>query len=138
MRKNQKKMLLATLLLAVAAAIPLLNAATQVALTSGVPAITVVSVALNPVGVTCGVEIDCARVSWTAKANGATINGFTVDLNVVRANGVAEKSSKTTNGSATFADLPAAFQTGSDVVSFTVTVTANYDSTVTASKTATL
>ena len=141
MRKNQNILLMATLLLAIAAvlAVPLLEAASSTILTStGVPAVTVTTVTLNPAGVTCGVEIDCARVSWSVNPNGATIKGFTVNLTVTRANGTIEKSSKTADGKATSVDLPAAFQTGSNPVSFNVNVTANYDSSVSASKTATL
>lgn len=141
MKKNQTKMLLATLLLAVAAvlALPLLEAAAPALVTTtGVPTVTVTSVILGPAGVTCGVEIDCARVSWTVSANGATIKGFTVNLTVTRANGTTQSSSKPAAANATFVDLPAAFQTGSQPTSFNATVTADYDSSVSASKTATL
>ena len=101
----------------------------------GPPVITVSGVALHPAGVTCGVETDCARVSWTATVpSGTVVTGFDIDLKSTRQNGTFESTKKSVAGSARQADMAAAFQAGTPVVSYVATVTARYTSVASASK----
>jgi hypothetical protein len=100
----------------------------------GPPVITNVAVALNPAGVTCGVEITCARVSWTATVPvGTTVSGIDVELKVTKDNGQVETNKKSVGGGETHADMAAAFQSGTPK-SYVVTVTANYTSVAIAGK----
>ena len=137
--KLSRILLACFVVLAVFGGVSVLSAASTVAVasTGGAPTITVTAVILNPVGVTCGIEIDCARVTWTAAIpNGTTLSGYTVVLKVTRTDGKSETNTKPAAASALQLDMPAAFQTGVDnVKSFFVTVTANYTSTAAGTKT---
>lgn len=132
---HTSRILLAGLMaLVVISGASILSAATQVALSGGSPAVTVTGVILNPAGVTCGTEVDCARVTWDVTVpKGATITGFSITLKVTRSNGTTETNTKPAAASARQLDMAAAFHTV-DVKSYEATVTANYTASAVGTK----
>jgi len=139
MKKNQYKLLTATLLLAVTAmlALPLLEARSPVVVQGGPPTITVTSITVSLGG--CGSAgpnepLGCVNVNWTATVpTGTTLTGFKVTV--------------TKQGEATphvLDNLPATARTAIVAVSatpvvptgqFTADVTAKYSSSASGSKT---
>lgn len=123
---------LIALLVVISGTLSIASAAAQV--TAGSPAVTVTAVTLNPAGVTCGTEVDCARVAWDVTVpKGATITGFSVTLKVTRSNGTTETNTKPAAASARQLDMPAAFHTV-DVTSYEATVTANFTASIAGTK----